>query len=278
MTGIINRMLFAAVLSLPLTLAAKPKTVEARALETMKSATSFMMDRVSFNGGFVWYYLPDFSRQWGEMEAKRTMCWTQAPGTPQVWHLLLDAYHATGDEYYYEMAERVGNSLVWGRLECGGWPQRWPLMYDHVFRGMPDYSSFVTLNDDVIPDNIEFLIQYEALLSTPVEELTAGSPMKEKGLVPLDRYYTSVRVEEDPAVAISSLTPEGCWLSPLRNTSNPYRPGASSVPSTETKYCSTNAGDEYDTSPYRNGDPSLMCISTQDYINKMWALIKLIDK
>jgi hypothetical protein len=32
-------------------------------------------------------------------------------------------------------------------------------MYDHPFRGKEDYSSFVTLNDDVMPANIEFLIQ-----------------------------------------------------------------------------------------------------------------------
>lgn len=36
-------------------------------------------------------------------------------------HLLLDAYHATGDEFYYEAAEKVANVLIWGKLECGGW-------------------------------------------------------------------------------------------------------------------------------------------------------------
>lgn len=87
----------------------------------MKTATQFMMDKVSYNGGFVWNYLPDMSRSWGEMEAKRTMVWIQPPGTPSVGHLLLDAYHATGDEYYYEAARKVANTLIWGQLECGGW-------------------------------------------------------------------------------------------------------------------------------------------------------------
>ena len=45
----------------------------------------------------------------------------QPPGTPSVGHLLLDAYHATGDEYYYEAAQKVANTLIWGQLECGGW-------------------------------------------------------------------------------------------------------------------------------------------------------------
>ncbi|MBR5850590.1 MAG: pectate lyase [Alistipes sp.] len=227
---------------------AKPKpTLNDEVRAKMRAATEFMMEKVSYDGGFVWTYLPDFSRQWGEMEAKRTMVWIQPPGTPSMGHLLLDAYHATGDEYYYEQAERVAGALIWGQLECGGWnyvfdfagenslkdwyntvgksgwrleefqhyygnatfddggtmeaakfllriyvekndpkyrpaldkvirfvltsqypiggwPQRYPLRYDHPFHGKADYSSFLTLNDDVIPENIEFLTYcYQAL-------------------------------------------------------------------------------------------------------------------
>jgi len=215
-------------------------------LAAMKRATKYMMDVASYEGGFVWSYLPDYSRQWGELEAKRTMVWLQPPGTPAVGHLMLDAYHATTDEYYYECAERIAAVLMKGQLPCGGWnymfdlageestkewyatigkqawrleefqhyygnatfddggtmqaaefflrmylekksigkdgknryeeplnkcikfvvdsqydnggwPQRYPLMYNHPFRGQADYSSFVTLNDDVILDAIEFL-------------------------------------------------------------------------------------------------------------------------
>ena len=222
-------------------------TLEQQTLAAMKKATQFMMDEVSYNGGFVWNYLPDFSRQWGEMEAKRTMAWVQSPGTPGIGHLLLDVYHATGDEYYYQMAEKVTNALIWGQLECGGWnymfdfageaslkewyatigksgwrleefqhyygnatfddagtmeaanlllrmyvekldpkfkpaldkaidfvlesqypvggwPQRYPLRYDFAKKGNPDYSSFITLNDDVASENTDFLIRcYQAL-------------------------------------------------------------------------------------------------------------------
>ncbi len=229
------------------TASARRPDPDRRILDAMKQATHYMMDVASYRGGFVWSYLPDFSRSWGELEAKRTMAWIQPPGTPSVGHLMLDAYHATGDEYYYEAAERIAAALIWGQLPCGGWnyvfdfagenslkewyatvgksawrleefqhyygnatfddggtmeaakfllriyvekydpkfrpalekviglvlesqypcggwPQRYPLRYDHPFQGKPDYSSFVTLNDDVIPDNIEFLIQcYQAL-------------------------------------------------------------------------------------------------------------------
>ncbi len=216
-------------------------------LRTMKRATQYMMDVVSYKGGFVWNYLPDLSRRWGELEAEPTMAWIQPPGTPAVGHLMLDAYHATHDEYYYRCAEKIAGALMWGQLPCGGWnymfdfagenatrrwyatvgksawrleefqhyygnatfddggtmqaakfflrlylekydpayrvplekvidfvlksqypvggwPQRYPLMYDHPFQGQADYSSFITLNDDVIPENIDFLIQcYQTL-------------------------------------------------------------------------------------------------------------------
>lgn len=237
-----------ATVALSLTATAKPKqTPSDEVRDAMRRATEFMMEKVSYNGGFVWNYMPDLSRQWGEMEAKRTMVWIQPPGTPSVGHLLLDAYHCTGDEYYYDQAKRVANTLIWGQLPCGGWnyvfdfagenslkewystvgkagwrleefqhyygnatyddggtmeaatfllrmyvekndptyrpalekvinfvlesqypvggwPQRYPLRYDHPFHGMPDYTSFITLNDDVIPLIIEFLTQcYQSL-------------------------------------------------------------------------------------------------------------------
>ncbi len=525
------KLLLLAATCLPLTLGAKPKSLEIKALETMKTATRYMMDTVSYRGGFVWNYLPDFSREWGEMEARRTMAWTQAPGTPQVGHLLIDAYHATGDEYYYEAACKVASALIWGQLECGGWnyvfdfageaslkdwyatvgqsgwrleefrhyygnatfddsattdcakfllriyvekydptfrpaldkainfvlvsqypiggwPQRYPLMYDHPFGGKADYSSFITLNDDVIPEACDFLLQcyqtlglpglkepilramymtvllqqgapyagwsdqytvadlkpaharsyeprsvnsgttvsmirqmmsyyrltgdtrflsgipaaieflesqrlpasevakwerknnnpdaflvprfvdpdsgeplyvhrvgsntynghyytdqdisgtighyssamwvdtktlrkaYEQLKAIPVEELTAGSPLASSSLVPLERFYT--REPQDCSEAavrkiISELSAEGCWLTPLSSTSNPYKAGASTAPSSETKYLRTNVGDEYDTSPYRC-ETGEMCISTKEYISRMMTLIEYIDK
>ena len=82
------------------TASARQPESERRILDAMKRATHYMMDVASYRGGFVWSYLPDLSRSWGELEAKRTMAWIQPPGTPSVGHLMLDAYHATGDEYY----------------------------------------------------------------------------------------------------------------------------------------------------------------------------------
>jgi PelA/Pel-15E family pectate lyase len=89
--------------------------------QTMLRATRFMVETVSTNGGYVWFYLPDLSRRWGEMEAYKTMVWVQSPGTVSMGHLFLDAYKATGDEYYYQAAEKTAASLVWGQNPEGGW-------------------------------------------------------------------------------------------------------------------------------------------------------------
>jgi PelA/Pel-15E family pectate lyase len=90
-------------------------------LTTMKRATAFMREKVAYRGGYVWNYLPDRSRRWGEMEARASMIWIQPPGTPSIGHLFLDAFHATRDAYYYEAAEEVASALMTGQQASGGW-------------------------------------------------------------------------------------------------------------------------------------------------------------
>jgi PelA/Pel-15E family pectate lyase len=229
------------------TVSAQNEYLYQQAEQALYKATKFMNDSVSTNGGYVWYYLPDLSRRWGEMEAYKTMVWVQDGGTVSVGHMLLDAYDATRNEYFYQAAERAAGAMIWGqsneggwnymidfggdqslrqwyatigkngwRLEefqhyygndtydddvtsdatrfllrlylkkldpkykpaldkainfilksqypNGGWPQRYPLRYDFNKAGHPDYSSYYTFNDDVIWENVLFLIQcYETL-------------------------------------------------------------------------------------------------------------------
>ena len=101
--------------------AKKPETLTERAVAAMKQATAYMMDSVSVHGGFVWNYLPDFSRRWGEMEAKPSMIWMQAPSTPGVGEALLNAYRTTGDEFFYEAAKKVAQAVMDAQYDCGGW-------------------------------------------------------------------------------------------------------------------------------------------------------------
>jgi PelA/Pel-15E family pectate lyase len=104
---------------------------EARAetLAAMKRASRFMRERVAYRGGYVWSYLPDFSRRWGEMEAYPTMIWMQPPGTATMGHLYLDCFHATRDEFYYRAALDVANGLIAAQHPAGGWN------YLHDFAG-----------------------------------------------------------------------------------------------------------------------------------------------
>lgn len=94
---------------------------ETAVLEAMRRATRFMVEEAAVDGGYVWAALPDFSRRWGELEASPTMIWIQPPGTATMGHLYLDAYHATGDEFYYEAARSVAGALIRAQLPSGGW-------------------------------------------------------------------------------------------------------------------------------------------------------------
>jgi PelA/Pel-15E family pectate lyase len=107
-------------------------------LAAMKRATTFMVDKVAYKGGYVWSYLPDMSRRWGEMEARPTMIWIQPPGTPSMGHLFLDALHATGDDYYYRAAEQVASALAMAQHPSGGWNYIADFAGDASLRGWYD--------------------------------------------------------------------------------------------------------------------------------------------
>lgn len=92
-----------------------------QAADAMLRSTRYMVEEVSTNGGYVWYYTPDLSRRWGEMEAYKTMVWVQDAGTVDMGNLFLDAYTATGNEYYYGAAEKAAAALIWGQSHEGGW-------------------------------------------------------------------------------------------------------------------------------------------------------------
>lgn len=240
-------LLVFAFLQTGIQLEAQTKISEEQVAKTMLKATEYMVQNVSTNGGYVWYYTPDLSRQWGEMEAYKSMIWLQHPGTISMGHLFLDAYHTTQNEFYYQAAQKAAAAVIQGqspeggwnymvdfkgeeslkqwyntigkngwRLEefqhyygnstfdddvtsdaarfllrmylekkdviykpalgkaiafvlesqypNGGWPQRYPLKKGFSKKGFPDYTGFYTFNDDVIWENIHFLIQCYVVL------------------------------------------------------------------------------------------------------------------
>lgn len=100
---------------------AQTKNLDREAKSAMLRATRFMVEKASTNGGYVAHYLTDFSRRWGELEGFKSQVWVQSPGTVSMGEVFLDAYKATGDEYYYQAAEKAAGALIWGQLPEGGW-------------------------------------------------------------------------------------------------------------------------------------------------------------
>jgi len=87
----------------------------------MKRAATFYREQVASHGGYVYYYSPDLSRQWGEGEATKDQVWVQPPGTPTVGMAYLEAYAATSDKYYLTAAIEAAEALMYGQLASGGW-------------------------------------------------------------------------------------------------------------------------------------------------------------
>ena len=141
--------------------------------QVMMRATKYMVEGVSTNGGYLWYYLPDFSRQWGEMEAYKTMIWLQHPGTISMGHLFLDAYRATGNEYYYAAAVKAASAVIWGQGNEGGWNYMVDFAGDRSLKHwyntigkngwrleeFQHYYGNSTFDDDVTSDAARFLLR-----------------------------------------------------------------------------------------------------------------------
>lgn len=77
---------------------------------------------------------------------------------------LLRLYLKKLDPRYKPALDKAVDFILKSQYPNGGWPQRYPLKHDYQKAGHPDYSSFYTFNDDVIWENVLFLIQcYETL-------------------------------------------------------------------------------------------------------------------
>lgn len=159
---------------------------------TMRRATTYMVEQVADHGGYVWTYLPDFSRRWGEMEAEPGMLWVQAPGTATMGQLFLDTFNATGDRYYYDAAARAADALIAGQHWSGGWnyfihrggpaaARRW---YQTVGRNgwrleeFQHYSDNATFDDAGTAETMQlllrlYLIRHEARLLPPLNRAIA---------------------------------------------------------------------------------------------------------
>lgn len=150
----------------------------AEALAAMSRATAYMVDTASTEGGYVWAWLPDGSRRWGEIEARPSMIWLQAPGTATMGHLFLDAYHATGDEQYYRAATKTAGALMRAQHRAGGWNYVFDLAgeaslrewYDTVGRNAWRLEEFQKYTDNATFDDMVTAEAATCLLRLYVEK------------------------------------------------------------------------------------------------------------
>ena len=81
-------------------------------MSAMKKATNFMTEKVSTRGGYVWSVSEDFSKQYGEIPARKSQIWIQS-GTPMVGMAYLDAYDVTRDKVFLDAARKAADALVY---------------------------------------------------------------------------------------------------------------------------------------------------------------------
>jgi His-Xaa-Ser system protein HxsD len=117
--------------------------------------------------------------------------------------LILRMAEINKDPRYLAAARRSVDFVLKSQYDNGGWPQRWPQQNPYVHHGMPDYTGYITFNDDVARQNIEFLrLAYKLLgdgtkIRCTVERLDDGGavaetrafPLSELTITPLEVVY-----------------------------------------------------------------------------------------
>ncbi len=195
----------------------------------MKKAASFMMDTVSYRGGFVWTYRSDLAEQWGEIPARRSQIWVQPPGTTSVGMLMLDLYELTGDTDYLRFAERIAGALIYGQHPLGGWnyfidfePKGIREYYETVAAqcwGWEEYDHYdgnCTFDDEVHTSatrSIGFLLTEHCILSSSLSFPTAPgrNASRSKMITPL---FILLTMASSPGISASSSRRRRHWEIP----------------------------------------------------------------
>ncbi|QEF99909.1 Pectic acid lyase [Stieleria maiorica] len=148
------------------------------ALAAAKKATSFLVDQVSTEGGYLWSYSADLGAREGEGVVNTPTIWVQPPGTPSVGEAFVKLYEATGDEQFLDAARAAAEALRRGQMRSGGWQamvefdperrRRWAYRIDPARSKAKDQSS---LDDDKTQSALRFLIQLDRALNFKDESI-----------------------------------------------------------------------------------------------------------
>jgi len=126
-----------------------------------------------------WHYLIDFDmpglKQWYDEVASKCWGWEEYyhyygncsfddDATSGPTKFLLELYMTILDPKYRVPLIKALDFFLAAQYPNGGWPQRYPLMYDYPHDGHEDYTHFYTFNDGIIVNNIHLLLEaYEKL-------------------------------------------------------------------------------------------------------------------
>ena len=105
---------------------------------------------------------------------------------------LLRFYRVTQEAAYREPALKALDFVLQAQFPNGAWPQRFPLRNEYAHDGLPDYTSFYTLNDGATQGVIQLLLYgYDTL----------GDP----------RYFDSARRGIDAIMAMQGPKGQAAW-------------------------------------------------------------------
>jgi len=79
-------------------------------------------------------------------------------GTAEASQLMLRLYLERREREWRAPLEKAIRFVIDSQYANGGWPQRFPLSTDAGLHGRPNYTGYITFNDDVAGENIKFLI------------------------------------------------------------------------------------------------------------------------
>lgn len=135
------------------------------ALATAKRATTFLTEKVSTEGGYLWAYSADLQHRQGEGVVDTRTVWVQPPGTPTVGMAFVELYRATGDRQFLNAALAAADALRLGQMRSGGWqamvefePKRrrkWAYRVDPPSDRAKDQSS---LDDNKTQSALQFIM------------------------------------------------------------------------------------------------------------------------
>jgi len=123
---------------------------------------------IDFNpvGLHDWYVNVFSQYKWGMEEWRHYYgnCTYDDGSTTKPTLFLLRLYMTTLDPAYRAPLIKALDFILMSQYPAGGWPQRYPLRYEFVHDGLPDYTSYYTFNDGATTNQIDVLLDaYEQL-------------------------------------------------------------------------------------------------------------------